>query len=154
MKMKFALSLALAHHADFLILDEPTSGLDPIFRRELLARLQTLIQDEKKSVLFSTHITTDLERIADYITFIHNGKVVLSSAKDDLLENWAVVKGGNELLREKEPLFRGVRKMEFGFEALTDDVSAARRRWGEKILTEKATLEDIIFFTTRRNSLV
>lgn len=71
MKMKFALALALSHRADLLILDEPTAGLDPVFRRELLSKLSAFIQDEGKTVLFSTHITSDLERIADFITFIH-----------------------------------------------------------------------------------
>jgi len=78
MKMKFSLALALCHDADLLVLDEPTSGLDPVFRRELLERLSGVIQDEGKAVLFSTHITSDLERTADYITLIHDGAVVFS----------------------------------------------------------------------------
>jgi len=150
MKMKFALAVALSHHADFIILDEPTSGLDPVFRRELLARLSALIQDEKKSVLFSTHITSDLERIADYITFIHDGRIVFSKAKDEVLEKWAVVKGGNDLLNEdSRTFFKGIRKREFGFEALTADAAEARRRFAGKAVIEKASLEDIMYFMTR-----
>lgn len=150
MKMKFALAVALSHHADFIILDEPTSGLDPVFRRELLARLSALIQDEKKSVLFSTHITSDLERIADYITFIHDGRIVFSKAKDEVLEKWAVVKGGNDLLNEdSRTFFKGIRKREFGFEALTADTAEARRRFAGKAVIEKASLEDIMYFMTR-----
>ena len=76
--MKFSLAVALSHNADFIILDEPTSGLDPVFRRELLEVFSELIQDERKSILFSTHITSDLERIADYITFINDGIIVFS----------------------------------------------------------------------------
>ncbi len=150
MKMKFALAVALSHHADFIILDEPTSGLDPVFRRELLARLSALIQDEKKSVLFSTHITSDLERIADYITFINNGEIVFSAAKDEVLENWAVVKGGHELLNQDTlDFFKGIRKREFGFEALTSDAAEARRRFAKNAVIEKASLEDIMFYMTR-----
>jgi ABC-2 type transport system ATP-binding protein len=150
MKMKFALAIALSHRADFIILDEPTSGLDPVFRRELLARLSALIQDEKKSVLFSTHITSDLERIADYITFIHNGRIVFSAAKDEVLEKWAVVKGGNDLLNEdSRTFFKGIRKREFGFEALTSDAAEARRRFAGNAVIEKASLEDIMFYMTK-----
>jgi ABC-2 type transport system ATP-binding protein len=150
MKMKFALAVALSHHADFIILDEPTSGLDPVFRRELLARLSALIQDEKKSVLFSTHITSDLERIADYITFIHSGRIVFSSARDEVLEKWAVVKGGNDLLNEdSRTFFKGIRQREFGFEALTSDAAEARRRFAGKAVIEKASLEDIMYYMTR-----
>ncbi len=150
MKMKFALAVALSHHADFIILDEPTSGLDPVFRRELLARLSALIQDERKSVLFSTHITSDLERIADYITFIHDGRIVFSKAKDEVLEKWAVVKGGNDLLNEdSRTFFKGIRIREFGFEALTADAAEARRRFAGKAVIEKASLEDIMYFMTR-----
>ena len=78
MRTKFALALALSHGAELLILDEPTTGLDPVFRRELLHGLSGLLQDEGKSVLFSTHITSDLERIADYVTFIRDGSVLLT----------------------------------------------------------------------------
>lgn len=81
MKMKFSLAVALSHHAELLIMDEPTSGLDPLVRSELLDVLQTLLQDENKSIFFSTHITSDLEKVADYITFIHNGRLVLSKTR-------------------------------------------------------------------------
>jgi ABC-2 type transport system ATP-binding protein len=150
MKMKFALALALSHRADLLILDEPTSGLDPVFRRELLTKLSAFIQDEGKSVLFSTHITSDLERIADFITFIHNGEVVFSSPRDEILEKWAVVKGGPELLADEyRSLFRGMRRREFVVQALAADGAEARRRLPKDILVEKASLDDIMFFLTR-----
>jgi ABC-2 type transport system ATP-binding protein len=148
--MKFALALALSHEADLIILDEPTSGLDPIFRRELLTKLRALIQDEKKSVLFSTHITSDLERVADYITFIHEGEIVFSAPKDDILETWGVVRGGPELLgEENRKLFRGIKKRAFSVEGLTDDAPGARRKLGSGALIEKASLEDIMFYITR-----
>jgi ABC-2 type transport system ATP-binding protein len=152
MKMKFALALALSHRADLLILDEPTAGLDPVFRRELLSKLSAFIQDEGKTVLFSTHITSDLERIADFITFIHRGGIVFSSPKDEIFEKWAVVKGGPELLAEENRgLFRGIRRREFGVQALTDDSLSARRQLGKQTLIERASLEDIMFYLTRGN---
>lgn len=152
MKTKFALALALAHDADLLILDEPTSGLDPVFRRRLLEKLREVIQDEGKAVLFSTHITSDLERIADTITFIRDGGVVFSSTRDEILDKWGVVKGGNELCEAgARDLFRGVRKGEFGVQALTDDAAGARRRLGRNSVIEKATLEDIMFYLTKGN---
>ena len=151
MKMKFSLSLALSHHADFIIMDEPTSGLDPIFRREILDILYSIIQDENKSIFFSTHITTDLEKIADYISFIDEGKIVFSKEKDLLLESYAVVKGGNkDLTPELEKGLLGFRKTSFGFEGLTDDKSRIRDLTGENIIIEKPSLEDIMFYTVRR----
>lgn len=149
-KMKFSLAVALSHNADLIILDEPTSGLDPVFRRELLEIFSEIIQDERKSILFSTHITSDLERIADYITFINDGSIVFSQSKDLLIENWRVVKGGKELLsKENRSLFCGIREREFGFEALTSNIKETERRFKREIVTEKASLEDIMFFITK-----
>lgn len=82
MRMKFALAMALSHHPDFIIMDEPTAGLDPIVRRELLDMMQDLIQNEEKAIFFSTHITTDLEKIADFIIFIHEGRIIFQGEKD------------------------------------------------------------------------
>jgi len=148
MLMKFALAIALSHHAELIIMDEPTSGLDPVFRRELLDILSALIQDEKKSILFSTHVTSDLERIADYITFINKGKVVFSRTRDEILESYGVVKGGKELLREENNgLFAGLREHKYGFEALTPNLQEARRKFKTGAVIEKATLEDIMFYT-------
>lgn len=148
MHMKFALALALSHHAEFIIMDEPTSGLDPVFRRELLDILSSLIQDERKSILFSTHVTSDLERIADYITFIHKGEVVFSRTRDEVFENYGIVKGGKELLTaENDSLFTGVREHQYGIEALTSNLPEARKKFKDGVVIEKATLEDIMFYT-------
>lgn len=152
MKMKSAIAIAMSHNADLLIMDEPTSGLDPVFRREFLEMLHGLIQDEKKSVLFSTHITSDLERIADFITFIKDGEVVFSDKKDDITENYGLVKGGNELLNEDtKSYFKGIRRNEYGFEALTDNVKEVGKKLGSDIVIDKASLEDIMFFTGMEN---
>lgn len=96
-RTRFALALAMAHHAELLLLDEPSTGLDPVFRRELLDRLSADISDGTASVLFSTHITSDLDRIADYITLLRGGHVVFSTTRDEALETWALVKGGVSL---------------------------------------------------------
>jgi ABC-2 type transport system ATP-binding protein len=150
MRMKFALAVALSHHAELIVMDEPTSGLDPVFRRELLEILMTLIQDERKSILFSTHITSDLERVADYITFLNKGEVVTSCSRDELLENWGVVKGRREhLTAENDGLLVGVRRREYGFVGLTADKEAVRRELPGDVLIEKPTLEDIMFYTAK-----
>lgn len=155
MVMKAAIAIALSHHADLIIMDEPTSGLDPVFRRELLELLFDLLQSEKKSILFSTHITSDIERIADFITFILDGEIVFSSRKDEILENYALVKGGNELLNEQtKSHFKGIRTTEFGFEALTADVNETKKRFGPDIVIDKASLEDIMYFFNLRNNHV
>jgi len=147
MKMKFSLALALAHEADLLVLDEPTSGLDPVFRRELLERLSGLIQDEGKAVLFSTHITSDLETTADYITFLHAGEVVFSLPKDEIHETWAVVKAGPELLNGKlRPLFRAIRETPHYIEALTSDIRTLKAALPAGAVIEKASIEDIMVF--------
>jgi ABC-2 type transport system ATP-binding protein len=148
-KTKFALALALSHRAELVIMDEPTSGLDPVFRRELLDSLTDLLQDERFSILFSTHITSDLERIADYITLIQGGRVVFCAAKDEILESWALVKGGLDLLdRLPSGTFRGVRRGEHGFEALTDDVASIRGQLGDSIVIDRASLDDVVLYTS------
>lgn len=150
MVMKGAIAIALSHHADLIIMDEPTSGLDPIFRRELLDLLYELLQNEKKSILFSTHITSDIEKIADYITFILDGKIVFSERKDEVMESYAIVKGGNDLLASvSDGLFKGIRKNDFGFEALTDNMEATRIQFRTDVVLEPATLEDIMYFSKR-----
>lgn len=151
MKMKFALATALAHEAELLIMDEPTGGLDPVFRNELLEILAEFIQDGQRSVLFSTHITSDLDKTADFITFIHEGEIVFSAAKDDILEQYALVKGDTNLLTpELQPLFVGLRRSPFGFEGLVRDRQEALRRLREQALFEKPSLEDIMLYTVRR----
>ncbi len=79
-----SLALALSHDPDLIIMDEPTSGLDPVFRAEVLDLLRDFIQNENKGILFSSHITTDLDKIADFITFVNDGEVVFSKSKEDI----------------------------------------------------------------------
>jgi len=150
MMMKASLTIALSHHAELIIMDEPTSGLDPIFRKELLDILHELMQDGEKTIFFSTHITTDLDRIADYITFIHNGEHIFTKEFYKIEEEYAIVKGGMELLDgDTEQEFIAIRKSAHGFVALTDCKTRIENIFGEMVLIEKPTLEDIMFYTKK-----
>jgi ABC-2 type transport system ATP-binding protein len=145
MGTKFALALALSHGAELLILDEPTTGLDPVFRRELLHGLSGLLQDEGKSVLFSTHITSDLERIADYVTFIRDGAVLLTESREELREVWGVVRGDERTVSALDPtILRGIRRHSHGLDALTSDAEAARLAIGDMGVVERASFEDMV----------
>jgi ABC-2 type transport system ATP-binding protein len=150
-RTKAALALALAHHAELLVLDEPTSGLDPVFRRELLERLAAYVADGQTSVLFSTHITSDLERMADYITFIRDGRLVFSSTREEVFDRWVVVKGAPGILDgATKQLFAGVEIGAHAFTGLTDDASRARTHMaGRDVVIERATLDDIMYYTGR-----
>ncbi|QUH18528.1 ABC transporter ATP-binding protein [Alkaliphilus sp. B6464] len=152
MKMKYSLALALSHNADLIIMDEPTSGLDPIIRNELLEILYDIIQDEDKGILFSTHNTTDLDKIADYITFINDGKMLFSKPKDEIMNQYKVVKGGKEALSSdiRKKLI-GVKEHNCGFEGLTINSLLLKKELKNEIIIENATLEDIMLYTVRGN---
>ncbi|HHY82580.1 MAG TPA: ABC transporter ATP-binding protein [Clostridiales bacterium] len=153
MKVKFSLAIALSHHAELLIMDEPTSGLDPMVRSEILDILYNLIQDENKGVFFSSHITSDLDRIADYIIMIHKGEILFSTTKEELLERHAIVKGSLSLLNsDMSKNLIGIRKNDYGFDALAADnrVAASFKKAGAII--DKPTLEDILLYYTRKEN--
>jgi ABC-2 type transport system ATP-binding protein len=149
MRVKYALVLALSHHARLLLLDEPTSGLDPVARDDLLELFQELIEDGQRSILFSTHITSDLEKCADHITYIENGGIVESRAKDDLLAAYRLVKGTPEQLEAAGPRLIAAKAHAFGFTGLmrTEDI---RPRDG--LAAEAPTLEDIMIYQSRREA--
>ena len=150
MKMKLMIAIALSHKADFMILDEPTSGLDPVARDELLDILAEYIEDENRSVLFSTHITSDVERIADYVTILHNGRVWFTGTKDELSEKYVILRGAEEdissALREKCIGFHGYRN---GFDALlsTEHLSDVT----DKLETEKANIDEILVYVAKED---
>ncbi|PID26221.1 ABC transporter ATP-binding protein [Sporosarcina sp. P7] len=150
MRMKFSLIMALSHHPDFIIMDEPTAGLDPIVRRELLDMMQDLIQDEEKAIFFSTHITTDLEKIADFIVFIHQGEIIFQGEKDEFTERYVLVKGTTDqrTLLAGLPTI-GLRTTDVGFECLADTAEIPLK-YLSSLLIEKPTLEDIMYYTGRR----
>lgn len=126
MKVKFSLALALSHNAKLLLLDEPTGGLDPVSREELIELLQHIVEDGEHSILFSTHITSDLEKCADYITYIRGGRIAASTDLDSFKSEYRLVRGTRAQLTE--PLvqkFIGARKNAFGFTALAKAEDAA-----------------------------
>lgn len=147
MQMKASLAIALSHHAELIIMDEPTAGLDPIFRRELLDLLREFMLDGSRTIFFSTHVTSDLDRIADYIAFIQRGELVFHQSMHDVAENFAIVKGGLDLLdRDTEKAFVHVHRSATGFEALTDDLEMVKRTFADKVTIERASLEDIMYY--------
>lgn len=146
MKMKLSIAAALSHHPKLLILDEATSGLDPVVRNEILDIFYDFIQDDSHSILISSHITSDLEKIADYITFIHNGEILLSSAKDDLLENYVIIKCSSEVYEKLDKAdIIGTRKNIFGYELLINLKPHNRHKY-DNLIKDKVSLEDILLF--------
>jgi ABC-2 type transport system ATP-binding protein len=143
MKLKLMLAVAMCHDARLLILDEPTSGLDPVARDELLDILSTYISDGQRSILFSTHITSDLEKIADYITLIQRGRIFYSGTKDYLLESYCIVKGGpddlTDALRAKAI---GLTTNSTGFVGLLP--AAECKHLPKEIVTETPTIDEIL----------
>jgi len=153
-RTRFALTLAMSRGAELLVLDEPTTGLDPVFRRELLQRLAASL-DEHRSILFSTHITSDLELRADLVTLIRDGEIVFSQSQDEVRDTWGVVRGGMDLLDpEVRAGFMGLRTNACGFEGLTKDLEGARTRFEGSALVERANLEDILVLMGRRKAHV
>lgn len=148
MQMKASLALALSHHAELIIMDEPTAGLDPIFRRELLHLLHELMLDGNRTLFFSTHITTDLDRIADFIAFVKKGKLIFNHSIHEVEENYALVKGSTDLLdRDTEKAFMHVHRAPTGFEALTNNVTEVEQIFGNEVMIERASLEDIMYYS-------
>lgn len=142
-KMKYCISLALSHKAELLILDEPTSGLDPVARDNLLEIFQTLVEEGEVSILFSTHITSDLEKCADYVTFIQNGKLIDSCSKDDLIDKYRLVSGTKEQLSLIKDKLISHKNNAFGFMGLinTSDVPAI-----SDISFGQPSLDDIMIY--------
>jgi len=147
MKTKFSLAAALAHEPELLIMDEPTSGLDPVFRREVLTIMSEFIQDGNRSVLFSTHICTDLERIADYIVYVREGKVLFSGTKEELQDAYVMVKGASGLLRNKDHRFVGLQQTALGFEGLMTRKQFLDSQFDGHVIAEKPSLDDILVYT-------
>lgn len=146
MKVKLAFAVALSHNAEFLILDEATSGLDPIIRDDILNILIDFVQDEDHSVLVSSHITSDLEKVADYITFIHKGKLVFSHPKDDLIDNYGIVSCGAAVFDSIDKVdVIAYRKEDYQYKVLVKDRRRAEKEY-PKALVEPAMLEEIMLF--------
>ena len=151
MQMKLMLACALSYDAKLLILDEPTSGLDPVSRDELLDILKEYIEDEKRSVLFSTHITTDLEKIADYITYLHKGRLIYSGGKEEFIDAFRIAKGGrDELVSDLENKLISTRVYSSGFEGL---IKTEFVKEYPNLLFEPASIDDIIVYSNKGDIL-
>lgn len=143
MKKKLEIATALAHHPNLLILDEATSGLDPVVRSEILDIFQEFIANEENSILISTHITSDLEHIADYIAVLHKGKMLLKEEKDTLQENYGILKCSAEDFEKikKEKSILRYRKMPYSYEVLVND----KKMWKRKeYVVDKPSLDDLM----------
>jgi len=149
MKMKLSIAVALSHHARLLILDEATSGLDPIVRDEILDIFMEFIQDEDHTILVSSHIISDLEKIADYIIFIHKGKIVFNRSKDELIYNFGIARMSEaEFENFPKENQQGVRKNKFGVEVLVNNKQELMQQKHEYVL-DNTTIEEIILFMVK-----
>lgn len=150
MQMKCSLLFALSHEPELLIMDEPTAGLDPVFRREMLGFIQDLMVREEQTVLFATHITSDLDKIADYIIFLDGAQVKMHHSMETLQENFHLIRGKKDILdRDVRQLLMGVEESDVGFTGLYKGDPSLFTEADPAIVIEKATLEDILFFTNK-----
>ncbi|AXM88732.1 ABC transporter ATP-binding protein [Anoxybacillus ayderensis] len=152
-KMKFALAVALSHHAELIIMDEPTTGLDPIFRRELLDILKDIIKNKDKAIFFSTHITTDLEQVADFITFILDGKILFCKKTEELLEHYVIITGSlnlKEVVQAFQPI--SLKETLLGFEAFFETSRATKIISKYNLSFKKPSLEEIMYYLVKSNN--
>lgn len=150
MKMKLQIAAALSHNAKLLIMDEATTGLDPVVRSEILEIFLEYLQDEDHSILMSSHITSDLEKIADGVTFINNGRILLSGYKDDILENHGIIKCSKSDYKniDREDII-SARLTDFGADVMVTDKAGCRRKYSGLVF-DNATLDDIMVYYVNR----
>lgn len=149
MQMKLMLACALSRETKLLLLDEPTSGLDPVTRDDFLEILQEYIQDGERSVLFSTHITSDLDQVADYITFLNNGELVFAGSVDELREKYRVIKGNPEdLTADLQEKIIGLRKTGVGFEGL---IATQNAPGNQEFILDVPSINDVVVYVGKEN---
>ena len=151
MKMKLQIACALSHNAELLIMDEPTTGLDPVVRDEILHIFMEYMQDGEKSILLSSHITSDLEKIADSVAMIDKGKLLISGYKDEIIENHGILKCGKDKVSEidKEDIV-SVRYNDYGAEVMISDREAASYKYKDTII-DSASLDDIMLYYVHKD---
>lgn len=153
MKMKLSIAAALGHSPKLLILDEATGGLDPIVRNEILDIFMDFICDEEHSILMCSHITSDLEKVCDYISFLHNGKLILSMQKDEMLSSHAILRCDEKTLRQlPNKTVERVIKRQFGCDALINDAQHFKAK-NPELTVDFATLEDMMMFYAKGETL-
>ena len=149
MTMKLAIAVALSHHPQLLILDEATSGLDPIMRDEMLDVFLEFVQEESHSILLSSHITSDLEKVADYITFIHNGKLIMTASKNDLVYNYAVMRCKESQFLALDPGdIIAYRKRDFQIDVLVDNGKEAQRKYKDAVV-DHVSVDEIMLLLVK-----
>lgn len=149
MRMKLAIACALSHHPKLLILDEATSGLDPIVRDEILEVFMDFIQDEEHSIFISSHITSDIEKIADYVTFIHKGKIILSEAKDEMLDSYGILRATPEIFSELDKKdYISYRRSTYATDVLIQNRQEMQKCYPKAVI-DPASLEDIMLYTVK-----
>ena len=151
MKMKLQIATALSHGAKLLIMDEATTGLDPVVRNEILDIFREYLNDDTNSILMSSHITSDLDKIADSVTFIDHGKILLTGYKDEILENHGMAKCSKEDFKEINPNdYISARVNDFGVDFLVSDKAACKQKYSG-LLIENTNLEDIMLFYVNKD---
>ena len=153
MKMKLSIAVALSHHSELLILDEATSGLDPIIRDEILDMFLDFVQDENRSILVSSHITSDLEKVADYIVFIHNGKVVFNKTKDELIYKYGILKCKTAQFEtiDKQDIIV-YQKKDYEWDILVADRDLAQKKY-PKVIIDPANIDDIMLLYVKGETI-
>ena len=150
-KKQFGLVMALSHHPRLLLLDEPTANLDPLVREEILQLIAEMMEEERMTVFFSTHITSDLDKVADYVILLDHGRMIFQKEKEGLVAGCRVVKGRNELLSgEVAEKFVYLNRSEFGFTGLTETPAQVYDLLGEEAVYERPNIEEIFLYYTKR----
>lgn len=152
MKAKLSIAAAFAHHPKLLILDEATSGLDPVMRDDMLDMFLEFVQDEENSILLSSHITSDLEKVADHIIFLHEGRLIFSKPKDELLENYGIVKCGAAQFEaiDRQDIIT-CQKQEYEWQVLVSDRNSAQKRYPNAMVIP-ASIDEIMLLYVRGNA--
>ena len=150
MKMKLQIACALSHNAELLIMDEATAGLDPVVRDEILHIFMEYLQDGERSILMSSHITSDLEKIADMVTFIDKGRILLTGYKDEIIEQHGIIKCGYDKLTKIDPDdIVSIRTNNFGAEVMVNNKAQALSKYSDCII-DPANIDDIMLFYVHR----
>lgn len=148
LKVKFDLLMILSYHPKLIILDEPTANLDPIFRSEFLQVLQLQMEKDLSTVLYCTHITSDLDKIGDYFVVMDKGEIIFNEDSENIRNNYTIVKGAKELLNEEtKKVFQQIVENKFGFKGISNNKKDAQDIFGKEVLYEMPKIEDILIFS-------